>query len=83
MKSPMRLRMSLPIDFRIRMIISIQVNLQIYIKFPNYTQTNKFFVGTHAVRPKKYRGMLHEKVEKQIFIKEIHILDKIEIDVNT
>gem|GEM_PF-5291246 len=27
--------------------------VQIYINFPNYTQTNKFFVGTHCVRPKK------------------------------
>ena len=27
--------------------------MQIYIKFSNYTQTNKFFVETHSVRLKK------------------------------
>ena len=56
--------------------------VQIYIKFPNYTQTNKFFVGTHAVRPKKYRGMLHEKVEKHI-LKKLYFLDKTTIDINS
>ena len=34
--------------------------VQIYINFPNYTQTNKFFVGTHCVRPKKYKGKIRD-----------------------
>ncbi len=36
------------------------------MKFLNYTQTNKIFVETHCVRPKKYRGKMHRICEVHV-----------------
>ena len=41
--------------------------VQIYINFPNYKQTNKFFVGTHYVRPKK-----NTEERYAIFLSKMH-----------
>ncbi len=35
-------------------IVVLYYSMQNYMKFPNYTQTNKFFVGTHLMLQKKF-----------------------------